>query len=138
MAWSICATAWGRRRRAPFHHLAGNGAEGPDHPEWMGYDNQSVQEPSGVVRAFDARSGKLVWSWDVGRKPTNKPLGSGETFTRGTPNAWGVYTADPALGLIYVPTGIATPDYFGGKRRPFDDVYNSSLVALDIETGLER
>jgi quinoprotein glucose dehydrogenase len=104
---------------------------------WV-YDNQSVQEPSGVVRAFDARSGKLVWSWDVGRTPTNKPLGNGETFTRGTPNAWGVYTADPALGLVYVPTGIATPDYFGGKRRPFDDAYNSSLVALDIETGLER
>ena len=104
---------------------------------WV-YDNQSVQEPSGVVRAFDARSGKLSWAWDVGRNPTNKPLGKGEIFTRGTPNAWGVYTADPALGLVYIPTGIATPDYFGGYRRPFDDKYNSSVVALDAETGLER
>lgn len=104
---------------------------------WV-YDNQSVQEPSGVVRAFDARTGRLVWSWDVGRTPTNRPLGPGETYTRGTPNAWGVYTADPALGLVYIPTGIATPDYFGGRRRPFDEKYDTSLVALDIETGLER
>ena len=104
---------------------------------WV-YDDQSVQEPSGVVRAFDARTGKLSWAWDVGRTPTNKPLGPGETFTRGTPNAWGVYTADPALGLVYIPTGIATPDYFGGRRRPFDEKYDTSVVALDMETGLER
>ena len=104
---------------------------------WV-YDNQTVGEPSGVVRAFDARTGRLAWAWDVGRTPTNRPLGPGEIYTRGTPNAWGVYTADPALGLVYIPTGIATPDYFGGRRRPFDDRYNSSVVALDMETGLER
>lgn len=104
---------------------------------WV-YDNQSVQEPSGVVRAFDAVTGKLSWSWDVGRNPSNKPLSKGETFTRGTPNAWGVYTADPALNLVYIPTGIATPDYFGGHRRSFDDKYNTSVVALDMTTGLER
>ncbi|WBO21533.1 membrane-bound PQQ-dependent dehydrogenase, glucose/quinate/shikimate family [Sphingomonas abietis] len=104
---------------------------------WV-YDDQSVQEPSGVVRAFDAVTGKLSWAWDVGRSPTNRPLGKNEIFTRGTPNAWGVYTADPALNLVYIPTGIATPDYFGGRRRPFDDKYNTSVVALDMTTGLER
>ena len=104
---------------------------------WV-YDNQSVGEPSGVIRAFDATSGRLAWSWDVGRSPPTKPLGPDETYTRGTPNGWGVYTADPALGLVYVPLGNATPDYFGGERRSFDDTYSSSIVALDIATGEER
>lgn len=104
---------------------------------WV-YDNQSVQEPSGVIRAFDAATGKLVWSWDMGRNPPTKPLGADEVYTRGTPNGWGVYTADPALNLVYVPLGNATPDYYGAQRRPFDDAYSGSIVALDITTGEER
>ena len=104
---------------------------------WV-YDNQTEGEPSGVIRAFDATTGKLSWAFDVGRVPTSKPLGDGEIFTRGTPNGWGVITGDPKLHLIYVPTGIATPDYFGGKRRPFDEAYNSSVVAIDANTGEER
>ncbi|MBB3172577.1 quinoprotein glucose dehydrogenase [Endobacter medicaginis] len=104
---------------------------------WV-YDNQSKGEPSGVIRAFDAVTGKLSWAWDVGRVPATKPLGDGETFTRGTPNGWGVFTADPKLNLVYIPTGIATPDYFGGQRRPFDETYDTSLVALDAATGQER
>lgn len=104
---------------------------------WI-YDNQATGEPSGVVRAYDARSGQLAWAWDMGRTPVNAPLQPGEQYTRGTPNGWGTYTADPALGLIYIPLGNATPDYYGAQRRPFDDRYSSSLVALDIRTGAER
>ncbi|MBB5042331.1 membrane-bound PQQ-dependent dehydrogenase, glucose/quinate/shikimate family [Shinella fusca] len=104
---------------------------------WV-YDNQTVGEPSGVVRAFDAVSGAPAWSWDIGKTPANRKPAPDETYTRGTPNGWGVYTADPGLNLVYVPLGSPTPDYFGGKRRPFDDAYSSSLVALDIATGAER
>lgn len=104
---------------------------------WV-YDNQTVGEPSGVIRAFDANTGALAWSWDMGKTPANKKLDPDETFTRGTPNGWGVYTADPKLNLVFVPLGNATPDYFGGERRPFDDKYSSSLVALDLTTGEER
>ena len=104
---------------------------------WV-YDNQTVGEPSGVIRAFDAVDGHLDWAWDLGRTPANKPLGADEIYTRGTPNGWGAYSADPALNLVYVPLGNATPDYFGGKRRPFDEQYSSSIVALDITTGAER
>ncbi|MBO9136939.1 membrane-bound PQQ-dependent dehydrogenase, glucose/quinate/shikimate family [Rhizobium sp. B230/85] len=104
---------------------------------WV-YDNQTVGEPSGVIRAFDANTGALVWSWDMGKTPANKKLDPKETYTRGTPNGWGVYTADPKLNLVFVPLGNATPDYFGGERRPFDDKYSSSIVALDLTTGEER
>ncbi|WP_061959316.1 membrane-bound PQQ-dependent dehydrogenase, glucose/quinate/shikimate family [Cupriavidus pauculus] len=104
---------------------------------WI-YDNQSMGEPSGVVRAYDPVTGKLAWAWDLGRANPNAPLGPDESYTRGTPNGWGTYTADPELGLVYIPLGNATPDYFGGGRRPFDDAYSSALVALDIETGQER
>ena len=106
---------------------------------WV-YDNQTEGEPSGVIRAFDATTGRLSWAWDLGRDPADQTAWSGRGNTpRGTPNGWGVYTADPALNLVYVPLGNATtPDYFGGNRRPFDDEYSSSIVALDITTGEER
>lgn len=101
-------------------------------------DNQAEGEPSGAVRAFDPLSGKLIWAWDVGHDPENWTPGPKDQLTRGTPNAWGVYTADPALGMVYLPMGNATPDYFGGHRRPFDEKVSSSTVALDIETGAPK
>lgn len=104
---------------------------------WI-YDNQAEGEPSGAVRAFDPLSGKLVWAWDVGHDPQNWTPGPNDQLTRGTPNAWGVYTADPDLGLVYLPMGNATPDYFGGHRRPMDEKVSSSTVALDIETGAPK
>ena len=106
---------------------------------WV-YDNQAENEPSGAVRAFNPITGAIEWAWDVGRpegRQNFKP-GPNDQLTRGTPNAWGVYTADPALNTVYLPLGNATPDYFGGNRRPFDDKYSSSVVALDITTGAPK
>jgi quinoprotein glucose dehydrogenase len=102
-------------------------------------DNVSVGEPSGVIRAFDARTGKLAWAWDMGRPsaPT-AALKPGEIYTLGTPNAWAPFSADDALGLIYVPTGNATPDFVGAHRKPEWEKYSSSIVALDIATGQVR
>jgi quinoprotein glucose dehydrogenase len=104
---------------------------------WV-FDNQARGEPSGAVRAFDPISGQIVWAWDVGHPDQVVHPGDGTELTRGTPNAWGVYTADPDLNLVYLPLGNATPDYYGGGRRSFDDAYNSSIVALDITTGQQR
>jgi quinate dehydrogenase (quinone) len=101
-------------------------------------DNQERGEPSGVVRAFDARSGALVWAWDVGSPATTRLPAEGETYTAGTPNVWSTPAYDEKLGLIFLPTGNATPDYWGGKRRSFDDAWSSSVVALDIATGRPR
>src|SRR5690606_21358589 len=76
--------------------------------------------------------------WDVGRPDRRTAPGEGETYTLATPNAWAPMVADEALGLVYVSTGNATPDYFGGYRRPFDDRYSTSIVALDGATGTVR
>ncbi len=98
-------------------------------------DNVDVNVPSGVVRAYDARTGELAWVWDMGQPDLTLPLPEGHVFTRGTPNFWGHASFDEALGLVYLPTGNPSPDRYGGQRRPFDDQYSSSVVALDIETG---
>lgn len=100
-------------------------------------DGESVHMPSGVVRGFDARSGKLAWAWDMGRTDIG-PLKPGETYTQSTPNAWTPFSADPALGLVYVPTGNRTPDYWGANRTETDDKFSSSVVALEATTGKVR
>jgi quinoprotein glucose dehydrogenase len=101
-------------------------------------DNQSVGEPSGVVRAFDAVTGRFAWSWDADDGTRQGPLAPGERFAPGTPNSWGAMSSDDALGLVYVPTGNATPDYFGGHRTPGSDRFASSVIALDAGTGALR
>jgi quinoprotein glucose dehydrogenase len=101
-------------------------------------DGQEVGEPSGVVRAFDAVTGELAWAWDLGRPGAHTAPGPGEQYTRGTPNSWAPMSADEALGLVYVPTGNATPDYYAGYRTAADDRYSSSVVAIDAETGEPR
>jgi quinoprotein glucose dehydrogenase len=91
-------------------------------------DNRGVNVESGVVRAYDARTGIERWSW--------YPLGeenAGSARTGGG-NAWSVFSVDPARGLVFIPTGSAAPDFFGGKR-PGNNEHANSLVALNAETG---
>lgn len=101
-------------------------------------DNVSLDMPSGVVRAYDALTGQLAWAWDVGRPDRRDAPPPEETYTRSTPNAWAPMVADDALGLVYVPTGNPAGDFWGANRRPFDERYGSSLVALDVTTGTVR
>ena len=101
-------------------------------------DGQYWGEPSGVVRAFDAVTGKLAWAFDMGRPDRQSEPPAGEHYTPGTPNAWAPMSYDDKLGLVYAPLGGATLDYSSHQRRPFDNAYSSSVVALDIETGKPR
>lgn len=101
-------------------------------------DNVETQEPSGVVRGFDPITGRLLWAWDLGRPDVLTAPPEGQTYTRGTPNAWSVFSADDALGMVYIPTGNATPDYYGGHRTPESERFASSVVALDAATGAVR
>jgi quinoprotein glucose dehydrogenase/quinate dehydrogenase (quinone) len=63
------------------------------------------------------------------------PLKEGETFPRNSPNFWSVASADPELGLVYLPTGNTPPDYIAYTRSEAQHRYNSSIVALDARTG---
>jgi quinoprotein glucose dehydrogenase len=101
-------------------------------------DNQMWGEPSGVIRAFDAATGALSWAYDVGRPERIGGPAPGQTYTPATPNNWAQMAYDDSLGLLYVPTGNATPDYYGGRRRAIDDDISSSVLALDVETGRRR
>jgi len=101
-------------------------------------DGLHVGEPSGGIRAYDAVTGKLLWVWDSGRPEPAKPLAPGETYTKDAPNAWGVFSGDPALGLVFMGMGVSTPDYFGAQRTPEAEMYSTSLVALDVATGKPR
>jgi quinoprotein glucose dehydrogenase len=91
-------------------------------------DNQAVEEPSGAVRGFDARSGKLLWSWEP------LPWAQSEHPRTGAANTWSAIAADPKYGLIYVPTGSASPDFYGG-HRPGNNKDADSIVALKASTG---
>ena len=101
-------------------------------------DNNRTDAASGEVRAFDARTGALRWSWDpVPRDPTDPAHRTWEgprAHSTGAANAWSVIAADPGRDMIYVPTGSASPDYFGGERLGRND-YANSIVALRASTG---
>ena len=91
-------------------------------------DNQRVDTESGMVRGFDAVSGRLLWSWEP------LPWAAAQKIRTGSGNTWSVISADPALGIVYLPTGSPAPDYYGGLR-PGDDRDANSIVALDAATG---
>lgn len=91
-------------------------------------DNQAVEEPSGAVRGFDARNGKLLWSWEP------LPWAQNQHPRTGAGNAWSVIAADPKHGLVYVPTGSPSPDFYG-VYRPGDNRDADSVVALEAATG---
>ncbi|MBP9036056.1 MAG: PQQ-binding-like beta-propeller repeat protein, partial [Pseudomonadales bacterium] len=102
-------------------------------------DGQRVDAPPGVVRAFDVESGKLVWAFDPvppGVTPVSaEDAAAGATFTRGTPNVWGMMSADRERGIIYLPTGNPQPDHYGGRERGGRDFYGTSVVALEAASG---
>jgi quinoprotein glucose dehydrogenase len=101
-------------------------------------DNNRTNAASGEVRAFDARTGALKWTWDpVPRDSTDKAWDSWSgvmAHSTGAANAWSIIAADSARDLVFVPTGAPSPDYFGGERRG-DNRYANSIVALRASTG---
>jgi quinoprotein glucose dehydrogenase len=92
-------------------------------------DNDRADMPSGVVRAYDARTGALRWSW----YPL-PPNGSRPHWKTGAGNAWPPMAIDTQRHLVFVSTGSASPDYYGGLR-PGDDKWADSIVALQSQTG---
>ena len=101
-------------------------------------DNESTNEPSGVIRGYDIDSGRLLWKWDASAPADTAPLSPGETYVRNSPNSWSVASVDERLGLVYLPMGNETPDIWGGNRDPDGERFSSAIVALDIATGQLR
>ncbi|MCP5067835.1 MAG: pyrroloquinoline quinone-dependent dehydrogenase [bacterium] len=98
-------------------------------------DNRRIEAPSGVIRAFDVRTGAVAWAWDL--SPPDEPGGKREPNTGwmlSTPNVWAPMSYDAARDLLFVPTGNPTPDYASAHRQGLD-YYGSSTVALHARTG---
>ncbi len=88
-------------------------------------DNRDVDAPRGTVRAYDVRSGQPRWTWD--------PLVH-DGIVAGHANVWAPMSVDEERGLVFLPTGSASPDFWGGKR-PGNNEHANSVVALRVETG---
>jgi quinoprotein glucose dehydrogenase len=99
-------------------------------------DGSRTNAPSGVVRAYHARSGELIWSWDLQppKDTTSSDLISDVGYLLGGPNVWAPMSTDTERDLLFVPTGNPSPDYYGGQRNNVD-FYGSSIVAIRASTG---
>jgi len=91
----------------------------------------------GAVRAYDVRTGKLRWTFNLIPRPDEAgsetwPAGAAEAA--GGANAWAGMVLDARRGIVYVPTGSAVDDFYGGDR-PGDNLFANSIVALDADTG---
>jgi len=91
-------------------------------------DNQNVDMPDGIVRAFDVRTGKEAWAWN--------PIPDRYRSRSGAANAWAPISVDPDTATLFVPTSSPSPDYWGGDRAPNLGATNA-VVALDARTGSE-
>src|ERR1051326_5744720 len=94
----------------------------------------------GVVRAFDVRTGKMVWRFNTIPEPGefgNETWENGSWATNGNTGVWNQISADPDLGLVYLPVETPTSDYYGGTR-PGSNLYAESRVAVDINTGKRK
>ena len=95
------------------------------------------EAPPGHVRAFDVRTGELKWIFhtipEPGEYGSDTWPADAWQFSGGA-NVWTLMSADPELGLVYLPVGTTVPDYYGGHRHG-DNLFANSLVALDAKTG---
>jgi quinoprotein glucose dehydrogenase len=102
-----------------------------------------VRNLPGWIRGFDIKTGKQLWKFNLIPQPGEA---GAETWKNGSKigtegvgknDAWAPYSADPDLGLVYIPVGMPLSDEYGG-HRPGDNLYGNSLVALDVKTGKKK
>ena len=101
-------------------------------------DNRAADVERGVIRAYDAESGAQLWSFDPlpdsAAHPAAADWNLAQAHDTGAANAWGVMSVDHEHGLVLVPTGSASPDYYGGQRLG-SNRFADSLLALDARSG---
>ncbi len=108
-----------------------------------GYYPIHIHNIPGFIRGFDVHTGKQLWKFDLIPQPGE--FGA-NTWTKGSKvgtdgvgknDAWATYSADPELGIVYIPVGESLNDRYGGNR-PGDNLFANSIVALDAKTGLRK
>jgi quinoprotein glucose dehydrogenase len=101
---------------------------------------EALPSSPGDVRAYDVRTGALRWSFHTiphPGEPGYETWSKDSWTTVGGANNWAGMALDEARGIVYVPTGSAAPDFYGGGRLG-DNLYANSLVALDAVTGARK
>ena len=113
--------------------VVGNSAE-------QGYNQTRTENVPGDILGYDVRTGEFKWKFHVIPRPGEVGHETWEndawSYT-GDVSSWAPLSADPELGLVYVPTNAATIDFYGGFQ-PGDNLFSASLIALDVETGERR
>jgi glucose dehydrogenase len=105
-----------------------------------GYYPLRLRNLPGFIRGFDVHTGKQLWKFNLIPQPGEFGAETWKNGTKiGTPgvgkaDAWATYSADPELGLVYIPVGEGLNDEYGG-HRPGNDLFTNSIVALDVKTG---
>jgi len=110
--------------------VVGNSAE-------QGYNQTRIENVPGDILAFDASTGQFKWKFHVIPRPGEFGHETWENEAwrwTGDVSSWAPLSADPELGLVYIPTNGATIDFYGGFH-PGDNLFGTSLLALDVETG---
>jgi quinoprotein glucose dehydrogenase len=105
-----------------------------------GGNPRTMRNVKGYVRGYDARTGKRLWIFHTIPRPGQFGYDTwleGSAEYNGNTGVWAQMSADPELGLVYVPVEMPTGDYYGGNR-PGDNLFADSLVALDVKTGKRK
>jgi quinoprotein glucose dehydrogenase len=95
------------------------------------------KDPPGDLRAFNARTGKLAWTFHTvpeSNEPGAETWGAGSEKFTGHTNVWAPFTVDSTRGLVYLPVSTASNDFYGGGR-PGQNLFAESIVCLDANTG---
>ena len=113
--------------------VVGNSAE-------QGYNQTRVENVPGDILGYDARTGDFLWKFHVIPRPGEVGHDTWESDSwqwTGDVSSWAPMSADPELGLVYIVTNGTTIDYYGGFH-PGDNLYSTSMIALDVKTGERR
>ena len=108
-----------------------------------GYFPLHTHNIPGFIRGFDVHTGKQLWKFNLVPQPGEYGADTWKNGSKigtdgvGKVDAWATYTADPELGLVYVPVGMPIADEYGG-HRPGNNLFSSSVVAIDVKTGQRK
>ena len=108
-----------------------------------GYYPIRLRNIPGFVRGFDIRTGRQLWKFNLVPQPGEFGAETWEAGSKigtegvGKNDPWATYSADPELGLVYIPVGMPLMDEYGG-HRPGNNLFGNSLVAIDARTGKRK